>query len=669
MNSRNVAASSICRVLLAAAVIALPACRGTKDGPRADGGLFRLIDHLEAVEFQSSPLTGVPPARGRDAAQGQPDLSQDPELAAFIKDNLNWDEIPGSPTHPFKLKVGKRSGAASLRGLRTHNVILAPTPTSFSVTRKVAKGTVLRFGYGAVDPDPEAVAGGLVFEVAVENPKDRRRESLFRTVLNPKANKKHRGWSFKDVDLGAFAKKTVRVIFETSPARPQQGRHLAAWANPVLMETGRPADKLNIILISIDTLRADHLRCYGYGRETSPHIDAWAGGGTRFTQAVAQAPYTVSSHMSMLTGLYPSFHKVNEIRTSVMNPKIRTLAETLYAEGYRTWAITGGGQVSSNYGFSEGFESYIEFTARRRDVEMRVAETIDFIKKEKANPFFVFFHTYKPHAPYRPGPPYDTMFDPGYRGKITGSIAQIEDINAGRLPASAEDLDHLAALYDGDIREMDDQLAKLLDFLKAEKLDERTLVVFTSDHGEEFGEHGKVGIHSHSLFEELVRVPLVMVLPGRIPAGLVCDSQVQSVDILPTILDLAGVKDKAATAGLAGESLLPLMRKGRSAGPERKAFSERLAIDHIHLRALRTPESKYIFQDDKAKNVVSHRLFDLVQDPREQAAIEPQPAALRELFQQILFLIEEAKRVETSPREKQIEQETLDALKALGYIR
>ncbi|MBN2206723.1 MAG: sulfatase, partial [Candidatus Aminicenantes bacterium] len=629
----------------------------------------RLIDHLETVAFQTAPLDGVLDASGQAAAKALTDLPQDSELAAYIKDNLNWDDIPGSPPHPLKLKAGKRSGLGQLRGLRTHNVIFAPTPTSFSVSRTLSKSPVLRFGYGAVDKDPEAVDGGLAFEVSVEDLEGGRRESVFRTVVNPKAKKKDRTWSFKDVDLGAYAKRTVRIVFATSSAHPRQSRHLAAWVNPLLLDSERPSPKTNVILISIDTLRADHLGCYGYTRETSPHIDAWAAGGTRFSQVIAQAPYTVSSHMSTLTGLYPSFHKVNEIRTSVMNPKIKTLAEILYAAGYRTWGITGGGQVSSNYGFSEGFESYIEYTANRRDVEMRVAETIAFIEKEKNNPFFIFFHTYKPHAPYRPAPPYDTMFNPGYRGKVNGSIAQIEDINAGRLQVSQEDLDHLVALYDGDIREMDDQLAKLFDYLKTEKLDERTLVVFASDHGEEFGEHGKYGVHSHSLFEELVRVPLVMVLPGRIPAGRVCESQVQLVDIMPTILDIAGAKDKNLAASLAGESLLPLMRKGRSAGPERKAFSERLAIDHIHLRALRTPESKYIFQDDKAKAIVTHRYFDLIQDPREQTSIEPSPAALRELFQQVLFLIEEAKRVDASPREKAIDEETLDALKALGYIR
>jgi arylsulfatase A-like enzyme len=437
--------------------------------------------------------------------------------------------------------------------------------------------------------------------------------------------------------------------------------------NPVLIEKENPQPKLNVILISMDTLRADHLGCYGYARDTTPHLDGFSKESVLFTQVIAQAPYTVSSHMSMLTSLYPSFHKVNLIRESTMNPKIETLAELLYNNGYRTWAIVGGGQMSSDYGLSEGFESYTEFTSPHRDVWRKIREIIGFIEKEKNNNFFVFFHSYKPHAPYNPIPPYDTMFNPNYSGPISGSINQIEKINSGELEVTPKDIEHLIALYDGDIREMDDQIVELFDYLKKEGLDKRTLIVFTSDHGEEFGEHGKVGMHSHTVYDELLLVPLILHLPEILRKGAVYDTQVQSVDILPTILNLAGIEFNETI--IHGESLLPLINNGPQEGIDRYAFSERLAADRHHFRSMRSSEYKYIMHEVKKRNFVEHLYYDLTSDPQEQNSLELSPKKLRRLFNQIFFLIDEGKRVDPFNRGRKIDRDTLETLKALGYIK
>jgi arylsulfatase A-like enzyme len=417
----------------------------------------------------------------------------------------------------------------------------------------------------------------------------------------------------------------------------------------------------------MDTLRADHLGCYGYTRDTSPNLDSLSKESLLFKQVVAQAPYTISSHMSMLTSLYPSFHKVNLIRESTMNPKINTLAEFLYNNGYRTWAIVGGGQMSSAYGLSEGFESYTEFTSPHRDVGRKIQEIISFIEEEKNNNFFIFFHSYKPHAPYHPLPPYDTMFNPDYSGPISGSIEQIEAINSGQIEVTPDDLEHLIALYDGDIREMDDQIVELFDFLKREGLDRRTLVIFTSDHGEEFGEHGKYGVHSHTVYDELLLVPLIFYFPEKLPKGAVCDAQVQLVDIMPTILDLIGIDLKEIH--IHGESLLSLIKNGPEVGRDRYAFSERLAADRNHFRSLRSSGYKYIMHEVKKRNFVDHLYYDLISDPKEQNSLKLSPEKLREMFNQILFLIEEAKIVDTFQRGRKIDKDTLEALKALGYIK
>jgi arylsulfatase A-like enzyme len=237
-------------------------------------------------------------------------------------------------------------------------------------------------------------------------------------------------------------------------------------------------------------LRPDHLGCYGYPRETTPALDRLAGESFRFDRVVSQAPYTVSSHMSILTSLYPSFHKVNKISLDRLNSDILTLAEALYNGGYRTWAVTGGGQVSSDYGFSEGFESYLQFTSPEDDVKQKVGLTREFLDENREVPVFVFVHTYKPHLPFRPLPPYDTMFDPEYKGNLKGDLSTVEAINKKEIQASAADLEHLVALYDGDIREMDDQLNKLFTYLERDRAERGCIIIFTSDHGEEFGEHG-----------------------------------------------------------------------------------------------------------------------------------------------------------------------------------
>jgi arylsulfatase A-like enzyme len=503
----------------------------------------------------------------------------------------------------------------------------------------------------------------------IEDKDKGRKERVFNQTLNPKKRNLDRRWLEFQIDLASYTDQTIDLIFSTSPLKPNEKKNncVSVWENPTIIEKRADNPCPNIILISIDTLRADHLGCYGYKRDTTPNIDAFSTSAILFKNAISQAPYTVSSHMSMLTSLYPSFHKVNMIELSRLNPNKDTLAEVLYNNGYRTWAITGGGQVSSGYGFYDGFESFIEYTAPHRDVERKVKETIHFLKKEKDNPFFVFFHTYKPHAPYKPIPPYDTMFDEGYRGQITGSLADIEGVNNGKIQADQADLDHIESLYDGEIREMDDQLCALFDYLKQEGLLEKTLIVITSDHGEEFNEHGSVGVHSHTLYDELLRVPLIVRLPEAQLEQAIIEEQVQSIDIFPTILQIAGIS--YTNGGSQGTSLVPLIRGEKRNRGSNIAFSERTPADGLFLRSLRGSSQKYIFEENKKKGSERHSFFDLEKDPGEQVNIEIPHKKLRGLFTQIQFLIDEGKKVDQIVKKTKVDPETLETLKALGYIK
>jgi arylsulfatase A-like enzyme len=441
---------------------------------------------------------------------------------------------------------------------------------------------------------------------------------------------------------------------------------LCAWVNPTIVRELEDGEGLNIILISMDTLRADHLGSYGYHRDTSPELDRMAQGGVLFKWAVAQAPYTLPSHMSLLTSRYPSFHKVNKPRESYLNSEITTLAEILYNQGYRTWALVGGGQVSQAYGFAEGFEAYIAYSSLQGDVNMKVRETISFLEREKENKFFIFFHSYQTHTPYTPPPPYDEMFGIEYQGSIDGEIETIEAINDGSIEISQADLERIVALYDGEIREADDSLAELFEYLKREGLESKTLVVFTSDHGEEFGEHGKVGTHSRTLHDEVLRVPLIFKLPGTIHEGRIVEKQVQSLDIMPTVLELVGVDDRE---GLQGTSLVKWLAGETETTSPTEAFSERLAADGNILRSVRDSRFKYIFRNNRKTEEEDHFYFDLEADPREQESLPLSPDKTSEWLGKLRFLIDEDETNRSVERSRRVDEKTLDALRELAYVK
>ncbi len=612
---------------------------------------YRLMDHFQQIEFVQTP---------------QKTTQENPaDLQHFIGQRLNRDFMFNSPENPLKLKVTKsQSGPGDGPGLRTENVIFAPPKTTFRVALKLGNQPSMSFGYGLLNENWDTLFGGVMFQISVEDSGKRETKVVFREELKP-GRAKARSWYKTQLDLHGYSNRRVKIIFDTFLIRANSSKDLySAWINPVITNaTGKPA-KPNLILISLDTLRADHLGCYGYPKNTTPHIDRLAEQGVVVKTVISQAPFTMSSHMSLLTSLYPSFHGVNKLKDSYLDSKVTTLAEVLYNQGYRTWAITGGGQLSSNYGFAEGFETFIEYN-NKTDVERKVKETIDFLEQQKDNNFFVFFHTFRPHAPYRAPAPYNTMFDPDYTGDVTGDTATLNEINNGTRKITPRDVQHIASLYDGDIRHTDEALAPLFDYIKSAKLDSNTLIVITSDHGEEFGEHGKVALHSHTLYDELLHIPLILVAPHLLPAGKVVEQQVRSIDITPTILELIGVPKVEA---MQGSSLVNLIRSGTEKGPEQYAFSERLATDSTYLRSVRSPSFKFICQENRDNHDRIYYYFNLKNDPHEQKNLDPSGIKEKGLMSQIQFLIDHERTAKKVVRERELDSETLETLKALGYV-
>ncbi len=327
-----------------------------------------------------------------------------------------------------------------------------------------------------------------------------------------------------------------------------------------------PRPTRGYILISLDTLSAAHLGIYGAERPTSPFFDSLAGRGTLFENAFVQYPSTLVSHMSIFTGLYPQQHGVYP-PSYRLSPAIATLPEQFSQAGFRTAGHTEGGYVGRGYGFARGFD---EFTDPRvestTDIERTFEKGLDFLRRLGAEDrFFLFLHTYSIHDPYEPPEPFASLFWPG---EPPGPLTKlpIGRVNEGLLTVDQPTVDYFEALYDGGIRYADDVLAGFFAELEGLGLDGETTVVVTSDHGEEFMEHGRVG-HTQ-LYPESLHVPLLVLHPD-LPAGRRVAEVVESIDIAPTLLDLAGVRPLEAATG---SSLVPLLRGQRR--PRTTAYAE-----------------------------------------------------------------------------------------------
>ncbi len=410
----------------------------------------------------------------------------------------------------------------------------------------------------------------------------------------------------------------------------------------------------NVLLISLDTLRADRLGIWGHPAGTSPHLDRLARRGVMFQRCIAQASSTLPSHMSLFQARPASL-------TSEEQPM---LAEILRAHGFRTAAFTGGGNVSKVFGFDRGFERY-EDGPWRGGLAWAVPEFTTWLDREEGEPFFAFLHTYDIHIPYDPPFPYERIYDIDYAGELTGKRTRefcrkirrlgIYKDTEGDVEPSPRDRRHLAALYDAGIRYTDAMLGRLLAELAERDLLDGTLLVVVSDHGEEFWDHGSL-LHSHTVFQELVHVPLVWHVPGLEGSARVVAETVRNVDVVPTILACFGIEPGES---LRGTSLLPRMQGTR--GPHLDAVSE------MHwLRSLIRDPFKLI--EDREKGAT--QLYDLYGDPGESSSLVPgrqeQASALREM------LAEELRgghggRVRALTEQRR-DPELEEQLRALGYI-
>ena len=332
----------------------------------------------------------------------------------------------------------------------------------------------------------------------------------------------------------------------------------------------RRGSTTSVVLITIDTLRADHLGCYGSRRPTSPHIDALARQGILFERATTTLPRTTQSVGSILTGRYPKSHGARGLFMRLPETNL-TLAEALQGDGYATAAAVSNTFLRPGQGFEQGFDRYDNPEPRwdgnsAADVTRAAVEALDRLAATPGRPFFLWVHYLDPHWRYEPGSPWDRAFDPGFEGPLTVyADLDARRLTKGRLifdpPLDARQKEHIVALYDGEIARTDAAVGLLLERL--DRLPGPLLTVLTSDHGESLGEHGYHFAHGETLYEGSLRVPLLFRLPGRIVPGSSTPLLAENVDVAPTILALLGVD---RLQGVEGRPLLTAGGDGAPAG-------------------------------------------------------------------------------------------------------
>jgi len=499
--------------------------------------------------------------------------------------------------------------------------------------------------------------------------------------------------------------------------------------------TGRSGrSRPNIIIILIDTLRADHLSCYGHSRRTSPHIDALAERGCVFEKVVSPAPWTPPSHASLFTGTYPSRHGVDRSHL-ILDPSLTPLPEVLKRHGYRTYGVSSNYWLSRETRFDRGFDEFVHSwqlvqthgtnkplqrqqlrqdlhlasTAEARGVKAKLGDFVNeqferarqqlrrshhlcddgarrvnaFVhrwlsqwRRDEA-PFFAFLHFMEPHIRYAAPRQYHRMHLPR-----SVSDDRVQRLNqdpwkylTGSAPMGGEEFEILRGLYDGEVSYVDYQIGQLTGMLESAGLLDDTAIFLTSDHGENLGEHGLMD-HCYCLYDTLLRVPLIAHYPTAFGRGRRVAGQVQTHDLFPTILELAGIGDDPVWSQVQSRSLLgdpgnriafaeylepqpplPVLRQ-RYPGFEGKEFD----------RALRTAETdrlKYVWGSDGRDE-----LYDLAADPTESKnLIDEQPEKAKELYSALETWLASFQHSAQDQETVELDESTIKKLEQLGYLQ
>lgn len=393
------------------------------------------------------------------------------------------------------------------------------------------------------------------------------------------------------------------------------------------------ASGANVLLITMDTTRMSRLGCYGYQRARTPNLDALAASGVRFTRAYAPAGITRVAHASLFTGVHPPEHGVRDNGRFALGTELPTLAEQFRAQGYRTAAFVSAQVVAKKFGLNRGFDEYSDEMPRdasgqsffEQPGNVTADRALAWLEQKSAQPFFVWVHFYDPHSAYNP---------------------------------PKELLEALGDPYDGEIAFMDIQIGRLLDSLKQHNQLENTLVVAVADHGEGLGDHG-FKWHALLVYDEELRIPLIFSMPGKLPQGTTPHDVVRMVDLMPTLLDLAGL---ATPPTVTGRTLLPAF-EGKALAP-RTVYAETLFPYYNFGWA-----PLYVLIDDPWKVIRGPKpeLYQIVEDPGElRNQFVANPAVAQSMLNKLLTTEESMQRREAP--DVSLDETDLAALRSLGYV-
>ena len=392
---------------------------------------------------------------------------------------------------------------------------------------------------------------------------------------------------------------------------------------------------LNVVFITLDTVRADHLHCYGNKTIKTPTIDSLAANGVLFDKAVTQAPLTLPSHASMFTGTNPNVHHVRDTGGFTLQPSSITLAKILQKHGWNTAAFVSAFVFKRDIGFNQGFSVYDDQMpggaggeSATRNAGVTVDHALAWLNKQPSQPYFVWLHLYDAHQPYVPPP---AEFQRQY-------------------PSDT---------YDAEIAYMDQQVGRFLKAVKQKSPPQKTLVILLADHGESLGDHGEYQ-HGIFLYDSTVRIAWVMTGPG-IPGGVRVQQQARTIDVLPTILDLVGGK---ASSVVQGASLVPALY-GKQV-PTQYSYEETLypkfAMNWAPLHGIHTADWMYV-------RAPKPELYDLKSDPGElNNVIDSHPREYRELENQLKILSQVGSDGTDKIVSNQMDQQTMERLRSLGYV-
>jgi arylsulfatase A-like enzyme len=634
-------------ILLISGLLLLICCRTP---PPTKGKIFRFIDHLKNENIVLSPLVDIVESTEETASPFP------------VKSYPVQDLGSGSNPYGMKRKLNLREA--------DRNVIFSPPRSRYVFDIHIPEDSVLECGTGIVKGQKSTPT---IFTIEIDA--GGRKEILLQKTHAFSREDQKMVFQPHKIDLTSFQGR-ARIAFDTEGT----DQNYSFWLNPILY----PKEKkgTNIILISIDTLRADHLGCYGYRRETSPAIDSLARDGALFFNTFSSSPWTLPAHVSLLTSLHCFHHQVN-LEYDKMDSSITTLADVLRQKQFYCSAHTGGGFVNSAYGFSKGFDSYGQSAQgiHQKDASEWIGRSVlKWIDDHKDKDFFLFIHTYQPHNPFSSPPPYDTMFLEENSQWTEIDILKYLGGKEGVFKSIPEkEIQNIVSLYDAEIRYTDDVLIKpLIEKLKESGLYNQSMIVVTSDHGEEFYDHHGWE-HGHTLYNELLKVPLIIKFPGSEFAGTQIQTIVRLIDVMPTVLERLGISTE--NLKLDGKSLIPVLKNKEKTDRVFLAYkADNVLKSHIPQKISANEETnklilnkKYsdeqlIFFHSTPPDLPPVELYDLAENSLEKNNIADSRA---KTSNRLIRLINEALARATNRKANRvdIDEALLEQLKALGYLR